>query len=418
MREPDRSSCPLRLMIVGRRFWPHGGHDSACHLTNLATGLHRQGLHVEVVSPRFSNTWPDQFDFRGLRVHRPVPAPKSDWSISRYTRQLTQWLRSHCRSFDVILVDSIREEAVAAIEATRGTACRTILRLGSQDALDDSQWWQRSRGARRCAAIGRMADRVIVKNADQARTLLTHQFDAARLARIEVGVGTGHTQTAQAKGESRRALALVNSDLLTDEDTVVLLCHSRMIPNGGIESLVDSARLLITKYSNMRIWFIGDGPSRDKIYSSLRGDGIRAHIAMPGSFCSMDDLMMAADLYVQAGTDGTDYFLPSAVAAGLPIVAREASENHSFFTETPLPSQPSQPCHEVHWFDGTKEQNLRKRIHHVLKHRTTSLESSAVLKRRMQQSRPESRMLEAYEDLIRHVGIRKFSEKSHSKVAK
>ena len=57
-------------------------------------------------------------------VHRPAAAPRSDWSMGRYMRHLSTWLRENAESFDVMLVDAIREESMAAIEASRITRLR------------------------------------------------------------------------------------------------------------------------------------------------------------------------------------------------------------------------------------------------------------------------------------------------------
>ncbi|KAA1259306.1 Glycosyl transferases group 1 [Rubripirellula obstinata] len=388
-------SSRKRILIVGRRFWPHGGHAEAVHLTELASGLHRLGYHVEVVTPRYASHWPERFQFREFAVHRPVAAPKSDWSVARYTRQLTQWLRTKCRSFDAIIVDCIREEAIAAIEATRRTACQTILKFGSRDGVSDDQWWNQNRASRRCAAIGRMADHVIVTNANQSRSLLTHHFDVARIKRIENGFRSGPVQNAVGKAAARKSLGQVNGDLLTDSDSIVLLTTDRMTRGGGVFTLVEAARLLMTKHPNLRIWFIGDGPARDKIYSTLRSDGIRAQIAMPGSFCDFDDLMMAADVYIHSGDDGGASLLPIAIASGLPIVARSSPANYEI-----LGAASADQCPEIAWYDSDKEYDLRKKISHLLRDRTASLQASEILKRRLLRSRPESRMLEQYDELI------------------
>lgn len=389
------SSSRCRVLVLGRRFWPHGGHASAIHLAELALGLHRRGYHIEVVAPRYESHWSDRFQFKEFTVHRPVAAPKSDWSVARYTRQLTQWLRTKCRSFDAIIVDSIREEAVAAVEATRGTACRTIIRFGTQDGISDDRWWSQNRASRRCGAIGRMADRIVVTSAKQSRALLTHHFDAGKIKRIEMGFHGGPSQTATGKVAARKSLGEVNSDLLTDTDSIVLLSSARMTRGGGVITLVEAARLLMTKHPNLRIWFIGDGPARDKIYSALRSDGIRAQIAMPGSFCHFDDLMMAADVFIHSSKEGSDSLLTTAIASGLPVVAQTSEENYDI-----LGASNADGCPEVAWYDGEKEFDLRKQISHLLSDRTASLQASDVLKRRLLRTRPESRMLDQYDEMI------------------
>jgi glycosyltransferase involved in cell wall biosynthesis len=264
-----------------------------------------------------------------------------------------------------------------------------------------------------------MADQIVVTDAHQLRSLLTNHFDAAKIKRIEMGIGSRPSQSAKAKAAARQALAAVNSDLLTDTDSIVLLSTARMTRDGGVFTLVEAARLLMAKYPNLRIWFVGDGPARDKIYSLLRSEGIRAQIAMPGSFCHTDDLMMAADVYVHSGNDSSDSLLSFAVASGLPIVARRSVSNFSMFNGSELAGSglagsSNEGCPEVAWYQGDKEYDLRKKIKVLLNDRAGALRAAEALKRRLLQTRPESRMLDLYGEMIRRVVDRDLSCHQHS----
>lgn len=400
-----------RLLMVGRRFWPHGGYTEAMRLTKLAADLNRRGIHVEVVTPQYSATWSQQFRLGDLTIHRPVLAPKSEWGVARYTRHLTQWLRGKCQSFDAVFVDSIREEAIAAIEATRaanlgskpGSTCRTILRLGGNGDISDDLWWASHRASRRCAVIGRMADHVIVSDAAQARILLKHHYDAAKIHRIGSGIENGPNRTAAAVASARKSLASVNSDLLTDANSWVLLTTARMSRGSGIFSLVQAARLMVTKHPSLQIWLVGDGPSRDKVYSTLRSDGVRAHIAMPGSFCHLDDLLMASNVYLHCGKRCDDSILPQAISSGLPALVCTSDSNRSWLglPETKnSDTQQNQP-EGVWWYDGEKEHDLRRGVNDLLQDPTASLQRAEDLKRRLLKTRPASRALDQYESLIR-----------------
>lgn len=391
----NRSRCRTRVLIVGRRFWPHGGFDSAMRLKSLAVGLYERDLHVEVVSPQYSTHSASEFRFREISVHRPVPAPKSDWTISRYTRQLTQWLRRKLDSFDVVLVDSIREEAIAAIEAARSSTCSVVVSHAGYGQLSDSSWWPRTRSSQRCAAIGRMADRVITRSANCEKRLLAHQFDPKRFVRIPVGIPNAVANQSNDPARKAKSLSLVNSDLSISDRSVVLLCHARMSKDSGIDQLVSVARELVGKFNELKIWLIGDGPSRDRIYSRLRGDGIRASIAMPGSFCDIDDLMNLADLYVQPGTDGLEHFLPAALASGLPIVSIDCPSTRQVFEGSGHLSKDG-----VLWFPPGNEVELRRSVGRVLNDLPAARDRSVKLHRSMLRERSMSNEIDEYVRLI------------------
>ncbi|TWT50692.1 Glycosyl transferases group 1 [Rubripirellula amarantea] len=402
--EPFRGGSRLRVLMLGRRFWPLVGNDSANYLVKLATGLSRIGMHVEVVTPKSASSWTQQFQLHDIRVHRPVMTPKGDWTASRYTRQLTQWLRSQADSFDVIFADSIREEAIAAVEACRGKRCKVILRLGNECGLSDADWWKHNRASKRCEAIGRMADAIIVKSPKDQRALLGCQYDAKKIHRVAISFPAGNDYSANQRSQARQTLASVNSDLTTSPTTPVVLCHARMNTTSGIDQLVQAARLLISRDPDTRVWMIGDGPERDRIFTTLRGDGVRANIAMPGSFSSLDDVFAAGNLYVQTGNDGLDYFLPQAIAAELPIVAADI-EN---IRNAVAPSAISEPNDSVtslsdliHWYDPAKESSLRKTIQLVMADMNEAAEKARRLRMGLLRWQPDSQALDQYAALIR-----------------
>ncbi|QDT04786.1 hypothetical protein K227x_31830 [Rubripirellula lacrimiformis] len=402
----------VRVLLIGRHFWPHGSFDSAGYMVELATGLHRHGVQVQVCTPRYAATWPETFSLREVSVHRPAAAPKSDWSIGRYTRQLTQWLRQNAASFDVMYVDSIREEAVAAIEAARSTGCPTVLRYAGWGKQSDATYWNTTRSGRRCGSIGKMADAVIAKSAPCSRALLADRYSADRIVRIGPGFTAGAQRTAAVRKEARSSLAAANSDLYADPDAPIAICTAAMTRDTGLTDLVRATRHLVDRYPNLRVWFIGDGPYRDWIYDQLRGDGIRASIAMPGSFCEYDDLYAAADLYLQTDDSGLDHFLPKAVSAELPIVAVR-SEAVSSLLAPPISAatQSEKPQDWVRWIDDPVPTAFLAAISKVLDDLPEHQHQASLLRRHWLRANPMTGTIDAYTSLFQRVIEKKSNAK-------
>ncbi|MFK8114360.1 MAG: glycosyltransferase family 4 protein [Rubripirellula sp.] len=385
---------PKRVLLIGRQFWPHAA-DSALYLYELACALHRNGVHVEVLTPRYASSWPEEMAIREIAVHRPVIAPRSDWSVGRYVRSLTQWLRTHSESFDVMLVDAIREEAMAAIEAQRSTNCPTVLRCSHWGELRDTHWWSTGRSARRCGSVGKMASAVVAKSAGCQRALLADGFKADRGFRIDNGFASGTATTASSRLQARRNLAVVNSDLATSEETPVVLCTARMTREGGVNLMVRAARHLIAKYPDLRLWFVGDGPHRDWIYESLRADGLRASIAMPGSFCDLSDLLAAADAFVQTDIEGLDSILPSVVSAEIPIVSIDNESTRSILG---LPD--GDPSDEVQWCPLATAKSFRIGLVKVLDDLPAARTRAVELRKKLVRARPHSASVADYLGLM------------------
>lgn len=397
----------MRVLLIGRRFWPHGGFDSAGYLTDLACGLNRRGLHVEVCTPRYAASWPERFWFREIPVHRPAAAPRSDWSISRYTRHLTHWLRHHASSFDAMFVDSIREESIAAVEACRGTACACIVRHSGHGIFSDATFWNANRAARRCGTIAKMADAVIATTAGCNRALVADRFAAERIHRIGPGFAAGPIRSPDQRAIARATLADINTDLRTDIDAPIAICNAPMIRGGGACDLVAATRHLIARHRNLRVWFLGDGPYRDWIYEQLRGDGVRASIAMPGSFSHVDDVYAAADVYLQTDDSGLDHFLPAAVSAELPVVAINTDATRAILTGAPgrLPTPAglageSEPACWIHWFDEPTPKNIVAAVSDVLGDAATARSDAANLRRHWLRQQPMTSAIDAHVGLI------------------
>jgi glycosyltransferase involved in cell wall biosynthesis len=420
------------VLLIGRRFWPHVSIDTGGQLFQFACALQRQGVSVDVLTPRYSTSWPTEFTIREILVHRPVMAPKRDWSMGRYTRSLTTWLRQRSANYDVMFCDSIREESVAAIEASRSTGRPVIVRSSRWGSDSDPQWWTTGRSARRCGSIAKMADAVIVKNAECQRLLLADGYSAPRLHRIDPGFAAGPVRSSTARLRARVSLGSANSDLIAEHDSTVLVCPSNMSRENGVNQLVLAARHLVARFPKLKLWFLGDGPNRDWIYDTLRSDGIRASIAMPGSFCDVEDILTAADVYFQPDESGLEFWLPSAIAAEVPVVAIDSEairaligDHASARSNSRLNRQVEEsrgdglagdgdsdsefvPQRWVHWCSPDHRglltpKSVRLAIRKVLDEMEQAADRAALLRRYLLRNRPQAAAVEAYLALFESV---------------
>ena len=312
--------------------------------------------------------------------------------MGRYVRHLTQWLQERGAAYDALYCDAIREEAMAVVEAGRRLRLPTVLQLGGWGDNSDTAWWPTSRASRRVLRFARLADRVIVNSAASHRALLSEGIDASQLVRIDRGFAAGGGRTADARAAARRALVTANGDLATATDTPVIVCVGRMTAAAGMNQLAENVRFLVQRFPDLRVWFLGDGPHRETLYSNLRGDGVRASIAMPGSFVDLQDVLAAADLYVQTDHDGLDSFLPAAVSAELPVVMLDDTTTRDavhISRGSPLEAH-------VSWFTGRSSKPLRDAIRYALENLPTRREGAAALRRSLTRQHPLSESIESH----------------------
>ena len=400
----------LRVLLIGRRFWPHGSSDSACFLTDLACGIRRGGMHIEVLTPRYASSWPETLVVREIPVHRPAAAPRSDWSIGRYMKHLTSWLQQHAECFDALLVDAIREEAIAVTEVGNQLGIPVVLRCSGWGNASDPRWWKTSRAGKRSLNIAKNADAIVADSGINQRDLIAEGFVRERVHRINKGFPNFPPRTTRTRQLAREALGSVNSDLITSEQTPVLLCTSPMTRDGGINLLVDAAPHLINRYPDLRLWFIGDGPYRDWIYENLRGHGVRASIAMPGSFSDFAELCQAADLFVQPDDEGLDYFLPTAISAELPLVCLRTPSTESLLCGPPSSQAMTttdrnngnapETAELIHWIDASTPKQTRLAVTRVLDDMERAQHRAAELRRNLLRSRPQTDSVQCYMSLL------------------
>jgi glycosyltransferase involved in cell wall biosynthesis len=191
-----------------------------------------------------------------------------------------------------------------------------------------------------------------------------------------------------------------------EEDVPIVLCTSSMTRDSGIHLLVDAARLLITRHPSLRLWFVGDGPNRDSIYQRIRGDGVRASIAMPGSFNDNEDLFLAADIFLQPDEQGLDYFLPAAVRAQLPIVAVDQASTRTVLTGNSRErgtQGEEDPGQWVQWIPGATSKLTRKNLDQVLDELPNARVRASKLRRYLLRSRPQTGTVQSYHELFRRV---------------
>lgn len=325
----------LRTLMVTRRYWPHVGDDAACRLATLAEGLRRRGAQPHIVAARYAASWPKDLSVRETPVHRPAPAPRSEWSLPRYQRALTNWLREQASAFDLLYADAMREEGAMVVDVARRAGIPAVLRYSGVGAFSDDAWWAASRQAKRCMATCLKADAVIATRASAEQTLLGAGVSRSRIHRIDNGFVPGPVSDPAARSAARKALANVNSDLFVPVDGKVLLTTNRMVAEGGLWDLVKVLPELLEQHPQLRVWLVNDGELRDDFFEFLRGSGVRSLVSMPGSFGAFDELLLASDLYVlPQDTDGLDYYFPRVVGAGIPAAVVDTVETRRLLAES------------------------------------------------------------------------------------
>jgi len=394
--------------MVGRHYWPHLSIDVANRTVRLADGLARAGVEVEILTPRYASSWPDQIYHREIVVHRPAAAPRSEWSMGRYLRHLESWLRDHAHQYDVLYSATMREEAAIVVEAARRLNLPSVVHHSGVGREADATYCAPLRHRRRLLAAIQAADAIVVPRPSAHQAMIAAGYRIDRIHRIAVGVVPGKGSTGRdpaSRARSRQALAAVNSDLATGKDSPVVVTVGSMSGSSGMLTLAETIPNLIDIWPDLRFWLIGDGPLRNELHRYFKHHGVRQSVAMPGTFIDLSDVFTAADVCVQPSTsDSLDDFLSQVIASPLPLIMADAADTRAMVGD-------HDDC--VSWCSESDSKSLHHAIRRVLVDLSPAQASAERLRRELVQRRPYSETIQGFLQLFERL-----SGKSMSSVAR
>jgi glycosyltransferase involved in cell wall biosynthesis len=166
------------------------------------------------------------------------------------------------------------------------------------------------------------ADAILAASETLVQELLQAGYAAERIHRIPYGAGGIPDKSAALRVQARAALAEINHDLETADYAPVAVCLRRLEDRKGLFDLVSAWRTVAQRWPAAKLWLIGDGPLRAALYERIVDLGLHHQILMPGSFDDLQEMFLAADVFVAPSpVPGGSPFLVSALIAGLPVVA-------------------------------------------------------------------------------------------------
>jgi glycosyltransferase involved in cell wall biosynthesis len=119
-------------------------------------------------------------------------------------------------------------------------------------------------------------------------------------------------------------LAATNYDLATTSTAPVALAAGRLDAEHRFGDLVRAWRIVTARKSDARLWIVGDGPSRERLYHQIGDLDQRFRVLIPGTFDCLRELVQAADLFLSPAPHTVPPLaLLEALAAGLPVLAAD-----------------------------------------------------------------------------------------------
>lgn len=308
----------LRLAIVTPRFWPLVG-DRPTHLLRMAESLVTLGHTPIVVTPQWKRSWPKQMTIGQVPLVRLRGSGRGGWSTLRWMYSLASWLRDE--TLDGVIVDGLRHEAYVALGAARRKSLPVALIAGD----DDLAWQKSATLGSRIAARCQEAQMLIAPSEVMAAALSAAGFAANAIQLTKRGSIEMPPRSPALRGAARTALASVNADLVVTGKTIVALAVGRLDEAHRFGDLVRAWRIVSARQPDARLWIVGDGPERDRLYRQIGDLDQRFRVVIPGTFDCLEDLIQASDmLLIPSQHQVPPIVLLDAQAAGLPAVVAQA----------------------------------------------------------------------------------------------
>ncbi len=263
------------------------------HVGALADALDANGWAVSVAGPA------DVLDgVRAIDLVVPVPAGMQPLQLGRAVRVL----RRHLAGVDVIHAHGLKAGWVAIVASKTGRRRAAVAVTVHNLVLDQTAG--RSIRFKRFLEhyVFRRADALIAVSPEVGGYVNEH---TARPVRIIRPLGPPPV--------ARRPAAEVRTALGVRAGQPLVVCVARLHPQKGLPTLIEAARLLVTRGVDVRVAIVGEGPLVSKLQGLIHRLGLEAAVTLAGPSANAPDEMAAADLVV----------IPSVWESG-PLVLAEA----------------------------------------------------------------------------------------------
>ena len=304
----------LRLAVVTPRFWPLID-DRTLHLLRLSEALAEAGCEVTVITPRWTRAWPERMKLGKVNLLRLPGSSVGRLGPMRWLYSLGRWLRRAPAA--AMLVAGLKREAMVALKAAKERRFVPILLAGD----DDVQWQQTSAAGGRATDRCREAPVVVAPSDGLVEDLLLAGYARDRIELIPRSALGSEKRSADVRAAARLALAAVNYDLATTPNSLVALAIGRLEASQRFGDLIRAWRIVTARRPEAKLWLVGDGPERERLYQQIGDLDQRFRVMLPGTFERYDELLMACDMFLAPGAiELPPLALLDAIAAGVPSV--------------------------------------------------------------------------------------------------
>lgn len=343
----------LKVVFLINQFHPIiGGAEKQAGM--LARQLRSKGLDVKVVTGKWNRKTAKNEILNGIPVHRCfIPwitingVKKGGSFFSMFS--FFFYLFKNRGKYDFIQCFQVLNEAFVALLIQRLLKKVVIARNGSSGITCDSKMIENYIG-------GRFKKKFIIKNLkyligisrDSANGFIDKGLDRSKVYYIPNGVD----------------LPVLKKESYASNNKIIYI--GRLSYEKGVDILIDAMGIVSSKYPNVKVDIIGDGPEADKYKALIKRSGIGRNINLLGEKHNLKSFYLNSDIFVlPSRTEGMSNVLLEAMSYGLPCIATAVGGNkeiivngeNGFLVKPEMQDGLAESVIEL-----IKDQNLRERI--------------------------------------------------------
>lgn len=331
----------IRPVFIINRFWPliEGAGRT---LGDLAVELQNRGMPCTILTARRQAAWPEQVTFHGITVHRLAPPPptfdtsNSRWVTARYIRAVVGWLRRNRDLYNLVFVSGLKHEAYAAGKTfRRGDGVPIVLRAEQPGRQGDCLWQLDAAGGRRIKRLAMKADAFVAPSRQIQHEIIAAGYERRRIHYLPhaARIIDARLSKIERRKKARGVLADTAAGLQMPSWAPLVVFTGRLVAENRLDMLIAAWPKIAARWPNARLWLAGDGLEKSMLQVQIHNLNLADRVQLIGTFDHVDDLLDAADVFVQP-SPGEDLSVSvlEAMAAELPVIAANNRSNRELIT--------------------------------------------------------------------------------------
>lgn len=249
-----------------------------------------------------------------------------------------RWLIDHPDQWDVLVVFGTIEGGEELFLAAEGLGKPCVVQLsetGPGTTLENPRTLQRIQ--RRLQAWARQKYWITTDGQSAANIHSLNPSAEVKIWNLGLPPAPDWTPAARlAQRTAARAALIETNDMLRSTRQTPLVIYNGPLDDGADSQWLWQLLQRVTgRRNDFRVWLCTDGPAGFRIYHAACESSVEDRILLPGYFCDIQDLALAADVMIMPQSERRNSFdWLQAIATGTPVLIAASSTTEQLLRES------------------------------------------------------------------------------------